>query len=161
MKLLISLLVAIGFALPQVNRVEAQSKLKAPNFTLKTAEGKVYELSKLKGKVVIVNFWATWCGPCRVEIPDFIEVYKKHKDKGVEIIGISVDEDGWDVVRPFIKKNGINYPIVMQDERVSRDYGGISAIPTTFIVDKEGYVVFGRAGVLTKAQLESRLKPLL
>src|SRR5512135_1596144 len=80
---------------------------KAPNFALKTSDGATIELSKLKGKTVVVNFWATWCGPCRAEIPGFLEVYEKYKSKGLEIVGVSLDEGGWNDVKPFVKKLNI------------------------------------------------------
>ncbi|HEY6952062.1 MAG TPA: TlpA disulfide reductase family protein, partial [Bacteroidota bacterium] len=93
---------------------------KAPNFSLKTSEGKTIELSKLKGKTVVVNFWATWCGPCRAEIPGFIDVYEKYKSKGLEIVGISLDQGGWDDVKPFVKKYNISYPVVLGNDKVAQ-----------------------------------------
>jgi cytochrome c biogenesis protein CcmG/thiol:disulfide interchange protein DsbE len=150
------IVIAIGF----VTSAMAQQQ-KAANFSLKSADGTSYELSKYKGKVVIVNFWATWCGPCRKEIPDFIEAYKKHKDKGLEIIGISLDQDGWARVTPYVKKSNINYPIVLGDEKVVENYGGIEAIPTTFIVDKNGNIADQHTGTMSLKQLEAKLKPLL
>jgi thiol-disulfide isomerase/thioredoxin len=134
---------------------------KAVNFSLKGDDGKSYELNAFKGKVVIVNFWATWCGPCRKEIPDFIEAYKKYKRKGVVIIGISLDQDGWTKVTPFVKESNINYPVVLGDEQVVEHYGGIDAIPTTFIVDKNGNIVDRQTGMMSLDQLEVKLKPLL
>ena len=147
---------AIGF----VTSATAQLK-KAADFSLKSADGKSYELKKYRGKVVIVNFWATWCGPCRKEIPDFIEAYKKYKDKGLVIIGISVDKDGWSAVPPFIEESKINYPIVLANEQVVETYGGIEAIPSTFIVDKNGYIADQHIGMMSLKELETKLQPLL
>jgi len=152
------LLIALTIGL--VTSASAQQR-KAANFSLKAADGTSYELSKYKGKVVIVNFWATWCGPCRKEIPDFIEAYKRYRSKGLEIIGISLDQDGWTKVIPFVKQSKINYPIVMGDEQVVENYGGFNAIPTTFIVDKDGNIVDQHAGTMSLKQLEAKLKPLL
>ena len=147
---------AIGF----VTSATAQLK-KAADFSLKSADGKSYELKKYRGKVVIVNFWATWCGPCRKEIPDFIEAYKKYRNKGVVIIGISVDKDGWSAVTPFIEESKINYPIVLANEQVVETYGGIEAIPSTFIVDKNGYIADQHIGMMSLKELETKLQPLL
>jgi peroxiredoxin len=139
----------------------SQTRPKAPNFRLKSSTGKIIELSKLRGKVVVVNFWATWCGPCRAEVPGFLEVYNNYKSKGLEIIGVSLDETGWDVVMPFLRRYKITYPVVVGDGKVVHDYGGIDAIPTTFIVDRDGDVVSGHRGLLPKAQLEKMLREVL
>jgi len=139
----------------------AQSAKKAPTFSLKAADGTVVDLAKLKGKVVMVNFWATWCPPCRAEIPDFMKVYDEYKSKGLEIIGVSLDQDGWDDVRPFLKKNPINYPIVIGDGKLAQAYGGVEAIPTTFFIDKAGNIVTKHIGGMRKTALEGYLKNLL
>jgi peroxiredoxin len=152
--LLVVVIVAIGLG-------QSFQPQKAPNFTLKTYKDKTVDLASLKGKVVIVNFWATWCGPCRAEIPDFIKLYDAYKSKGLEIVGISLDRNGWSDVQPFIEKNKINYPIVLGTDEVVERYGGIEAIPTTFIVNREGTVVERQVGMLTKDKLEKKIKSLL
>ncbi len=138
-----------------------QTLTKAPNFNLKTASGKSIELSKLQGKVVVVNFWATWCGPCKAEIPGFLEVYKQYKNKGLEIVGISLDRDGWKPVKPFIGQHGITYPIVVGDDNLAEAYGGIDAIPTTFVIDKKGNIATRHIGYMDKKTFEDLVKKLL
>lgn len=141
--------------------VRGQENVPAPNFSLKNASGQAVELAKLHGKVVVVNFWATWCGPCRAEIPGMIEVYQKYRGKGLEIVGISVDRDGWPAINQFVKKLNITYPVVLGNGDVVDAYGGIDAIPTTFFVDRNGRVLQRHVGYMSKDEFEKAVKSSL
>lgn len=140
---------------------QTSSKQLAPNFSLKTADGTTIELAKLKGKVVVINFWATWCPPCRAEIPDFIRIQEQYKNKGLVIVGISLDQKGWPAVNSFAEKTKFNYPIVLGNEDIVNAYGGIEAIPTSFFIDKKGFIIDKQVGMLTKEAFEQKLKSLL
>ena len=139
----------------------ADDQKKAANFALKSADGNIVELSRYHGKVVVLNFWATWCGPCRSEIPDFIELYEKYKNQGLEFIGVALDVDGWQSVTPYVKQTGITYPIVLPDDKIVGNYGNFNAIPTTFVIDARGTIIFQQTGMMSKARLEAKIKPLL
>lgn len=138
-----------------------KSSVLAPDFTLPTTDGKMLKLSSLRGKVVILDFWATWCPPCRKGIPDLIDIKKRYGSKGVEIVGISVDTDTKDEVIPFMKEKGINYPVVYGNQTVYMQYGGIRAIPTTFVIDKEGKIVASYEGLVPKITYENHIKRIL
>lgn len=133
----------------------------APVWDLKDSEGKIVKFSDFKGRVVILDFWATWCGPCRREIPGFVELQKQYGEQGLTVIGISLDEEGPAVVKPFIKKFGINYPVVMGDQKISQAFGGIEGLPTTFVIDREGRIVKKHIGYVPKEEFEKEIKPLL
>jgi len=138
-----------------------QKELKdAPDFTLTNINGKSFTLSEHEGKVVVLNIWATWCSPCRKEIPDFVEMQKNMKDKGVLFVGVSVDKEGWEVIRPFAKEYSINYPIVLDDGTVYQKYGPLRGIPTTFIINKKGKVEYVATGMVTKKLLQPVLQKL-
>ncbi len=151
------LVVLILFIMNNTNGEPKEGPL-PPNYT--QASGKTLTLSSLKGKVVILDFWATWCPPCRKGIPDLIDIKKKYS-KNVEIVGISVDEMSRNTkskVVPFIKEYGINYPVVYADMGVIQNFGGIRSIPTTFLIDKEGNVVAKYEGLLPKDVLEKEVE---
>ncbi|MBI5474677.1 MAG: TlpA family protein disulfide reductase [Ignavibacteriae bacterium] len=139
----------------------AQQLAPAPNFKLKTHEGKTVELAKLKGKLVVVNFWATWCPPCRREIPGFLDVYKQYKTKGLEIVGVALDQDGWSVVKPYVDQAKMNYPVVIGDFNLANAYGGVESIPTTFVIDKRGNIIQRHIGYMSKSDFENVVKGLL
>jgi thiol-disulfide isomerase/thioredoxin len=133
----------------------------APPFRLQTLDGTTIELSKLKGKVVVLNFWATWCGPCRSEIPGFLQVYKETRGKGVEIVGLSLDDASDDEVKQFVQRYRIDYPIGKDDGSIAKLYGGIQAIPTTFFIDRTGRIVGRHIGFMSKEQFAMTIKKLL
>ena len=125
----------------------------APKFSLKDLNGNAVTLDGLKGKVIVLNFWATWCPPCRAEIPDFVEFYNANKSKGLEILGVSVDTDTAAGVPAFVRNHKMSYPVAMMTEKILRDYGPIDSIPTTFIIDKAGRVRHAQVSVVDKATL--------
>lgn len=133
----------------------------SPAWELKGVDGKPVKSSDFAGKVVILDFWATWCGPCRMEIPGFIELQKQYADKGLVVVGVSLDQDGASVVKSFMDKTGINYPVVLGDETIVNAFGGVEGIPTTFIIDRNGQIVGKHVGYAAKAEFESEIKPLL
>lgn len=111
----------------------------APDFTLKTLDGEEITLSKLKGKPILLDFWATWCGPCRESIPHLISLYRTYQDKGAEVIGISMDKEGIEKVKNFVRSMNIPYPITMASSEVIQKYR-VTNLPTTFFIDKEGKI---------------------
>ena len=133
----------------------------APEFTLPDVKDQNVRLSNYRGKIVVLNFWATWCPPCRSEIPDFIEAQKKYREQGVEFVGVSVDEDGKKVVAPFIEEFGLNYTVLIADEKVVNNYGGIGAIPTTFFIDRAGKIQRRYEGTISHEELHKALGDLL
>ncbi len=134
---------------------------KAPDFTLRDGNGKTYSLSDFKGKMVIIDFWATWCPPCKKEIPDFIDLYSKFHDKGLEILGISVDQGGWMVTNEFATSHGMNYPVMMANRDVVYQYGGISSIPTTYIIDQKGRIAAQFTGYQPREVWEAQIVKIL
>ena len=133
----------------------------APNFSLKDADGNAVNLADYRGKVVLVNFWATWCGPCEAEIPWFIEFEKKYKDQGFAVLGVSMDDDGWKSVRPYIASHKINYRIMIGSEVVSQQFGEIEALPTSFVLDREGRIASNHVGLVDKVDYQNEITKLL
>jgi thiol-disulfide isomerase/thioredoxin len=131
----------------------------APAFVVKDLDGRDVSIASMRGKVVIVNFWATWCGPCRAEIPDLVALQAKYKDT-LQVIGISEDEAGVEVVRRFAAEHKINYPVAMITPEIEKLYPGISALPTSFIVDREARVVQKHVGMLTARTTEYEARHL-
>ena len=131
----------------------------APAFTVRDLEGRDISPASLRGKVVIVNFWATWCGPCRAEIPDLVALQEKYRDT-LQVIGISEDEVGVDVVKRFAAEHRVNYPVAMTTPEIEKLFPGISALPTSFILDRESRVVQKHVGMLSARTTEYEARHL-
>lgn len=167
---IVSVSVLLGFVVcctptqPPKPAVRAESQRKhAPDFALKDATGKLVHLTDFKGKVVILDFWATWCNPCMVEIPWFQEFERKYKDRGFEVLGVSMDDDGWKAINPFVAKRKLNYRVVLGDDKTGDQYGGLEALPTTFVIDRNGRIASAHVGlpVAGKKDFEDAIKELL
>lgn len=143
-------MIAIGAAACASAREEATP---APEFLLQDLQGNSLSLSSYKGKVLILNFWATWCPPCRREIPDFIEAYKDLKDKGLEILGVSVDDLSAEALRDWTQKAGMNYPVAMATAKIIADYQPGEFIPATIVIDRRGRIRYRQSSLMDKETL--------
>ena len=141
--------------------IPPSSRTVAPDFTLPDAYGREVQLSKLRGKVVLLNFWATWCPPCRMEIPCLADFATRYREQGLEVIGISVDENGWKAVRPFLETQPVDYPIAIGGDAITRLYGGLESVPTTILIDRHGRIASTHVGIINKSSHEPLLQTLI
>jgi thiol-disulfide isomerase/thioredoxin len=145
----------------------------APNFTLQDLSGKKVSLADYKGKAVLINFWATWCGPCKLETPWLVELRQQYADKGFEILGISAENDnlkdddteGWAkdkaAIHKFVQQMHMQYPVLINGDSISHDYGSFDAMPTSFFVNRSGIVVATQTGIVSKDEIAAKIEKSL
>jgi peroxiredoxin len=154
---------AVATAVPQEKvsatvQPENQRKV-APQFELQDSDGKAVKMTDYKGKIVLLDFWATWCHGCKQEIPWFSKFERRYKDKGLSVVGVSLDEDGWKAVKPFIGE-AIPYRIVLGNDSMAKQFG-VDGLPVTFLIDRQGRFAATYAGLVDKDNVEANIKALL
>ena len=152
--------VLASFSEPSVARMNTEAGRKlAPDFTLEDSASQPVRLSEFRGQVVLLNFWATWCIPCQTEIPWFVEFQQTNRD--LVVLGVSLDEEGWTAVRPYMREKGVNYRVMLGNDEVVGRYEGLPSLPTTLIIDKSGRIAVMHVGLCSKNDYESEIKALL
>ncbi|MGI8962475.1 MAG: peroxiredoxin family protein [Bryobacteraceae bacterium] len=148
---------------PSTNAAAKTSKERkpAPEFNLTDANGTSVKLSDYRGKVVLLNFWATWCGPCTLEIPWFIDFEQEFKSRGFAVVGISMDDDGWAAIKPYAAEHKMNYRVLLGNDSVSQLYGGVDALPTSFVIDRDGKIDSVHVGLAGKDEYLNEIQSLL
>jgi peroxiredoxin len=133
----------------------------APDFGLKSVDGRTAKLSDYRGKIVLLNFWATWCAPCRVEMPTLMALHDKYHTQGLEIIGVSMDDGGQERVAKFVNEMKINYPVLLGDSSVADNYGGLRLLPQTVFITRDGKIVQTVIGMHSRKDFETIIEQLL
>jgi len=149
-----------GFA-PQAGlRGEVKGAV-APDFELQTLDGKSVRLSDFRGQAVLLNFWATWCGPCKIEMPWLVEFQKQYGPRGLRILGIAMDDAGQKAIADFAREMGVNYTILQGKESMADLYGGLAGLPSSFYVDRAGKIVDHHVGLVSRSDIEEKIKAAL
>ena len=133
----------------------------APDFSLASLDGKTLKLSDYKGKAVLLNFWATWCEPCKIEMPWFVQLQQQYGPQGLQVLGVAMDDTDPQDIKQFAQKMGVNYPIVVGKETVGDQYGGIPYLPSTFYINRDGKVVDRVFGLVSRSEIEDNIKKAL
>jgi peroxiredoxin len=157
----VALLASCAFIPDDAHLVAEKERKTAPDFSLKDSTGATVKLSDYRGQVVLVNFWATWCGPCQEEIPWFVSFQRDYKDRKFTVLGLSCDDDGWNVVKPYVDAHKINYPVMLAGDREQTLYGNVQALPTSFILDQQGRVASHHVGLVSKKTYREEILGLL
>jgi peroxiredoxin len=163
--LVISIMLVFGIQRANRNKVgtpagKMQGQI-APDFTLSTLDGKMMKLSDFRGKAVLLNFWATWCEPCKVEMPWFVDLQKKYGPQGLQVIGVAMDDASPGEIQSFAQKLGVNYPVLLGKEEVGSAYGGIEYLPSTFYIGRDGKIIDHVFGLVSRSEIESDIEKAL
>jgi peroxiredoxin len=148
-------------AAPVASSGNAKVGQPAPDFTLKSLDGKEVRLSSLQGKAVLVNFWATWCEPCKIEMPWIVELYDKYKPQGLEVLGVAMDDSGQDAIAKFAKEMKVDYPVLLGTDDVGDHYGGVQFLPQTFYIGRDGKITKSVNGIVSQSEIEDAIKQAL
>jgi peroxiredoxin len=160
----ISLMLVFGIQKTRHARSAGAGKLQgqaAPDFSLASLDGKTLKLSDFRGKAVLLNFWATWCEPCKIEMPWFVDLQKKYGPEGLQVLGVAMDDASPKEIADFTQKMGVNYPVVVGKEAVGDQYGGIPYLPSTFYIDRDGKVVDRVYGLVSRSEIEDNIRKAL
>jgi len=153
------------FGFHMARRSESTSRIMkagpAPDFTLESLDGGNMRLSDLRGKAVLLNFWATWCGPCKIETPWLVELQNKYGAEGLQVVGVAMDDSGKEDIAKFAKEMGVNYPILLGKEAVGDAYGGVPALPESFFIGRDGKILDKIIGLRSKSDIEDAIKVAL
>jgi peroxiredoxin len=133
----------------------------APDFTLESLDGQSMRLSDFRGKAVLLNFWATWCGPCKIEMPWFVDLQNQYGSQGLQIVGVAMDDSAKEDIDKFVKEMGVNYPVLIGKEAVGDAYGGVPALPESFFISRDGKIMDKFIGLRGKAEVEEAIKKAL
>jgi len=165
--MVVALMLVFGFKLARRSKQEAaigNIQMKsgvAPDFALQSLDGKTVRLSDFRGKPVVLNFWATWCGPCKIEMPWFVDLQKQYGPAGLQFIGVAMDDAGTKDIAEFAQSMNVNYPILIGKDSVGDAYGGVQFLPETFYIDREGKVVDKAFGLKGRDEIEDAIKKIL
>jgi thiol-disulfide isomerase/thioredoxin len=166
--MVISLMLVFGFHRARNARdgvtASANARLQqgpAPDFALQSLEGQTMKLSDFRGKAVLLNFWATWCAPCKIEMPWFVELQKQYASQGLQIIGVAMDDASTKDIADFAKEMGVNYPVLLGKEAVGEAYGGVQFLPENFYIDRSGKIVDRAFGLKGRAEIEDEIKKIV
>jgi len=158
---LVLLLSVMLYASHRFRRNQRGDGSMAPDFQLQTLDGNTLRLSDFRGKAVLLNFWASWCPPCREETPWFVDFQKQYGPQGLQVVGISVDNSDPKEVREFARELGVNYPILLGDDQVADEYGGVEGLPTTVYIGRDGHITRFVEGLVGRRQVEQNIKQAL